>query len=84
MSKPLDGLADEVEKLVRQIAPLLAGRPPSVQGAALADLTAIWLAGHLIESDANATRAMRKRILDGHTAKVRELVPINAKIMGHE
>ena len=57
-----DGLADEVETLVRQIAPLLAGRPAVVQGAALADLTAIWLAGHLIEGDANATRAMRKRI----------------------
>lgn len=32
--------------IARQLHPLLAGRPPALQGATLAHLTATWLAGH--------------------------------------
>lgn len=58
--------------VVEQIKSHLAGQGPAVQGAALADLLAIWLAGHPPE--------MRDRLLDMHIAKVRELIPVNAVI----
>ena len=41
-----DDYAREVTELVRAIGPLLAGKPPAVQSAALADLLAIWVVGH--------------------------------------
>jgi hypothetical protein len=34
------------EELVRAVSPLFNGKDPEVQGAALLDLCAIWLAGH--------------------------------------
>jgi hypothetical protein len=33
-------------ELARSIAPMLHGQGPDVQGAALCDLCAMWLAGH--------------------------------------
>lgn len=42
----------DVEAIVAAISPLLAGHDPGVQGAALADLLAMWLA---------ATSTMPKR-----------------------
>jgi hypothetical protein len=55
--------------VAQRIHPLLAGLPPQVQGAALADLLATWLAGHEPE--------LREALLDLHIHTVRELVPIN-------
>jgi hypothetical protein len=60
--------------LAKRIHPLLAGQHPAVQGAALADLLATWLAG--FEPD------VREALLDNHVHTVRELVPINAAQMG--
>ena len=37
-----------VRKLVQRIRPLLAGRAAQMQGAVLADLLAIWIAGHIV------------------------------------
>jgi hypothetical protein len=34
------------QALVKQIQPMLAGQGPEAQAAALADLVAMWLAGH--------------------------------------
>jgi hypothetical protein len=34
------------QELVRSIGPMLHGQGPEVQGAALCDLCAMWLAGH--------------------------------------
>jgi hypothetical protein len=71
-----------VAAIIAQIRPLLAGRAPEVNGAVLADLLAIWLAGHHVAGDANATRMMRAKLLAFHCSQVRELTSINAKIMG--
>jgi hypothetical protein len=60
--------------VAKSIHPLLAGLHPAVQGAALADLLATWLAG--FEPD------VREALLDNHIHTVRELVPINAAQMG--
>jgi hypothetical protein len=71
-----------IEALVEQIKPSLAGVPPEIQGAALADLLATWLAAHHVAGDEDATRTMRAELLAMHCGAVRELVPVNAKIMG--
>jgi hypothetical protein len=72
----------EVQKMVEQIRPILGGHPAAVQGAVLADLLAIWLAGHHVVGDENATRTKRAELLALHCATVRKLVPENAKMMG--
>jgi hypothetical protein len=76
--------AEDVERLVAKIKPLLAGKPPELQGAALADLLAIWLAGHIAPGDPARTREMREHLLAMHVDEVRELIPVNAKIMDLE
>lgn len=70
--------------LVKQIRPLLAARPAPVQGGALADLLAMWLAGHVVRGDPGATDALRDELLKAHIAGVRDLVIVNAKIIGTE
>jgi hypothetical protein len=67
--------------IVEQIKPLLAGRPPGVQGLVLADLLAIWLAGHQVVGDQDATRTLRDELLAAHCLMVRELTIIDAAIM---
>ena len=71
-----------VSLLVAQIKPVLAGQPPEIQGAVLADCLAIWLAGHYVTGDEDATRTMRAEFLAAHFSLVRQLVPVNAKMMG--
>ncbi len=71
-----------VSLLVAQIKPVLAGQPPEIQGAVLADCLAIWLAGHHVEGDEDATRALRADLLAQHCSIVRHLVTVNAKMMG--
>lgn len=71
---------EQVKRLTRRIAKILAGQGPKIQGAVLADLTAIWLASHVIEDDADATLAMRSELLAMHCIAVRRLTEINAKL----
>lgn len=56
-----------------KLQPMLKGRDPGIQGAVLADLTAIWLAGW--------PPAAREELLDMHVQKIRELIPVNEKII---
>jgi hypothetical protein len=51
----------------------LKGYPPELQGAVLADLLSIWLAGH--------APIVREEILQLHIAHVRELIEINEKLV---
>lgn len=67
--------------LVEKIKPLLEGEPRGVQGAALADLLAIYLAGHVFIGDAEKTAAMRAEMLRAHVASVRQLTLVNHKIL---
>lgn len=73
--------ADEVFELVAAARPLLAGKPSEIQGAALADLVAIWIAGHMQPGDAALTKRLRDKLLKIHVAMVRELVPFNHKTL---
>jgi MoxR-like ATPase len=73
--------AEEVVELVEQIRPLLAGRSPEVQSAVLADLLALWLAGHqaLDAAGATAIDKVRAQLLQNHMELVLSLIPINEK-----
>ena len=76
-----DDLSPEhIVELVEKIAPMLAGEHPLVVGGALADLLAIWLAGHL-GGGAKATKAYREEILKLHIEAVRSLIPPNEEIL---
>jgi hypothetical protein len=66
-------MADRSEELVESIRPLLAGQGPVVQGAALADLVSMWIAGH--------NPASRDEALNDWLELVRNLVPINERKM---
>ena len=67
---------DEVMRLIDTIRPLLAGKPAPVQGAALADLLATWLAGHYSDTPA-LTAKLRATLLRNHNAMVRRLIHEN-------
>jgi hypothetical protein len=69
--------ARAAEALVKQIMPLMAGKGPDVQSAALADLMAMWLAGHVVRGDPEATERLRKEILEPWLETVWQLVPLN-------
>jgi hypothetical protein len=63
-----------VTEVVDRIRPILGGHHPAVQGAVVADLVAIWLAGHQAD--------LREALLDSHIDTVRQLVPANVAAMG--
>lgn len=58
-------LADEI---VERIRPLLAGHSPPLQGMVVAELTAIWLAGH--------DPSLRDDLLTLQLETIAELVPL--------
>ena len=67
------GTAKRSQELVKLIMPILAYEGPDVQSATLADLLAIWVAGH--------APALREEILAMHIQFVRELIPVNEEIL---
>jgi hypothetical protein len=64
----------EIIAIVERIRPLLAGRPPAVQGAVLAECLVAWLAGHKVTGDQSATRKLRAEVLAAHCSAVRQLI----------
>lgn len=80
--RPMNTDVGEIARAVALIRPILARCPPAMQGAIIADLLAIWLAGHHVEGDVDATRALRAEILATHLLSIEELVTVNAKIIG--
>jgi hypothetical protein len=77
---------DEKAKVGETLAALLGryfvGVDADIVGAALADLTAIWLAGHCVENDGLATAKFRDEIHRLHIKTIHRLVKLNAKMMG--
>jgi len=71
-----------VTDLVEAARPLFAGKPHPVVGAALADLTAIWLAGIVVQGDEGETDRLRGRLMLGQMQTVRRLTAVNAGMMG--
>ena len=73
--------ATQTLELVQQIAPLLRGKPREVQSAALADLLARWLAGHLDTESTEATHRLRSELLAQHMALVVSLIQPNEQMI---
>jgi hypothetical protein len=68
-----DQQALRIRAISQVVRPLLHGHPPEVQGAVLADLLSLFIAGH--------HPALREEILQEHIKIVRELVgPSEAEI----
>ena len=72
--------SDQVLLVADQIKPILAGQGSPIQSAILAELTAIWLAGHIIPDDPEETRRLRAELLDGHVRLIRQLIEANAEL----
>lgn len=68
MKSLIDQLTEQSNEIVDQIRPLLAGKLPQLQGIVVAELTAIWLAGHAPE--------LRDDLIRMQDAAVRELVTL--------
>ena len=64
---------EDIEAVREQIRPLLIGKSLLLQGAVLADLTAIWIAGHPPE--------MRETIFNMQNDTIRELIPVNVRML---
>lgn len=72
-----------VVEMVHRIKPLLAGQPPAVQGAVLAELLAIWLGGHRVPGRPSAQAALRENLLDEHIATVRKQLGLADREASH-
>jgi hypothetical protein len=84
MSKT-DDLVHTALQLSEELQPFmdrLAGRGPMVQGGALADLVATFIAGHIVEGDPEATYQMREVELELLFRAVRQLVAPSAQKNG--
>jgi hypothetical protein len=68
--------ADEAEALAKRCFPILAGHDRMVQGAALAELVAHHIAGHVILGDRGKTEALRAMLLKEYIKAVEGLIPI--------
>lgn len=68
--------SQHVLDIAKEIAPHLAGKPPELQGAVLAELLSMWLAGH--------QPAIREEMLARHIEHVRPLITVNAAIIRGE
>lgn len=73
---PDAGFDEQADALLDRIAPILAGQSVELQGAVIAELAAIWLAGHRdIRGRAEGER-YREDLLRLHADHVRELACI--------
>ena len=68
-----DEKAARVQKIGAQVAPFLAGEGPEVQAGVLADLLAMFLAGH--------ANFLREEILQRHLRAVRDLIEPNERLL---
>jgi len=66
--------AERVDALLDRIAPTLAGESIEMQGAVVADLAALWIAGHRVRGDRAEGDRTREELLRMHARHVRELV----------
>jgi hypothetical protein len=64
---------ERADAFLDRIKPILANASVEMQGAVLADLTAIWIAGHRIEQSRAEGDRFREELLELHAKHVREL-----------
>lgn len=67
--------------LAKSIHPMFANLPAPVIGAALADLTSLWIAGHITEGQPAETRKLRAELFKQHMKAVKTLVPLQEAML---
>lgn len=72
MSNDPRRMVKATKRLSRKLYPLLANKPPEMQGAVLADLVATWLVGF--------PNQLRADLLAMHMRYVIEFIPVNEAI----
>jgi hypothetical protein len=70
----IEKLREDSDAAVEQIKPLLAGKGSLLQGAILADLVAIWIDGHRVEDNPEATQELQADMLALHQQTVASLI----------
>jgi hypothetical protein len=80
MTPETDILTEEALALAASLSAamgkLLKGKHQLVQGAALADALATFIAGHIVLDDPEETKKFREQLLTLHIAAVRQLIPV--------
>jgi hypothetical protein len=76
MKRDADEMTERAEAVARACFPLLARHGSEVQGAALGELVAIHIAGHVVPGDPEQTEAYRAKLLEEFFKLVKDLVPI--------
>ena len=76
---PLD--PQEIQQILDTCSAALAGHSSEMQGAVLADLLSMWLAGHRVMNDPEATFKLREELLDAHMKAVVQLLRPNDEIL---
>lgn len=71
--------AREVYELGKRVALELGGNPPEIVLMVLADMVALWLAGHI--GPGKEVTAFRKAALKKFIATVDRLIPINERMI---
>ncbi len=67
---------DEIDDVMQRVRQALAGHPPDLVGAVLADALALWLAGHVIPGDISETDRLRRQLLRLQIEMIETLIPI--------
>jgi hypothetical protein len=73
----VDSDAKLAQRLINEIAPMLHGHGPAVQSAVLADLFAMWLAGH----QGPGAAEYRELAIADWLRTMRELIPVNEEMI---
>jgi hypothetical protein len=78
----IDALAAAITTAVNAVIPILDGQEPEVQGAALAELVAMWLASCDVHGDPAITRLERRHLEESLLYHARLRVPVYADEFG--
>lgn len=73
MTKETEIGAAKALEIVERIKPLMAGHSPQIQGAVLAELLSMWLAGH--------PKEMHDTLLEMHLEHMKPLLALNIRIL---
>jgi hypothetical protein len=74
-----DQLSAATDALVAQLADLFTGKHPAVIGAALSEITGVWLAGH-IDADAKDNVELHKELMRNFLKNVAVISRITAAL----
>jgi len=66
-------IGERADEILKRVRPFLGRESAEVQGAVIADMAALWLAGHRVEGDRAEGDRLRAELLAMHAAHVREL-----------